>query len=253
MGNSIIDKDTFQIRSDRLAKQSDLVSSAIDLAFIAGDNGKHFDIVTESDDYDVEKDYITPCHDFDEGFTFDAVVGGASLFSKQINTDVTHVVRMGETNMDSYLSGLDFNVSPEYEKLYHSVRGSHLDAIDVFGAPVSLGAYEIEALDVGVFTDGDAIGTGTGKCSDTNHAQAIFRATVDGVTIGVSDLVLTLTMKGESGNQFTEEITVPAGSLSGAYVDTIESGIDLVNAVHSSGTEGDKVKIVSKLERVIVL
>ena len=250
---SVISKAIFEKHSDRVAKQYELIKAGVVAAAVDGVNGDHFDIVTASDDYDVENAYITPANSLDTNCTITSILGNNTDFRGIINASETHVRGESYANLDAYLSGLDCNVDDNYDELYNAVRSAHLDAINVFGPATKVAEFEITGAGADDFTHITAIGTGSGKASATNHAAAIMQAIVTS-EIGVgSDLDISLTMTNESGNEIIEGITIPAGSELGTTIDTSGLAIDVTNVVSTAGTNLDAVDIYSKIERVISL
>ena len=249
----VVSKTIFEVHADRLAKQHELIKAGLASAAVSGVNGDHFEIVTASDDYDVENDYITPANTLDANCTVSSILGNNTDFRSLINASETHVRGEDYANLDDYLSGIGCNVGDNYDELYNDVRGLHLDAINVFGPATKVAEFEITGGGSDSFTHVQAIGTGSGKASATNHAAATMQARVTTQIGGVHDLDITLTMKNELGNTITEGLTLPAGSIVGTTVDTSGFAIDVTNVASTSKNTGDAVDVYSNLERVVAL
>jgi len=249
----MISGNTFIRRADRLAKQAEILYQAVENMKPAGSDGKkHFDIITETDDYNVERDFSDPAKNLDDKLDFKMVAAGISLIASNINIDETHVRGQGYSSLDAYLSGNDLDVSYRYNQLRNAVRGDNLLSVNVFGPENKLGTFSVSSGN-GSYTRLSGIGTGLGTAGDGNYCATKVVAKVVGNNIGTNDLVINLTMKRENLSTFSEQITVPAGSQVGTEVESANKTIDITNVNLVSGNNGDNIEIWSKELRTIAL
>jgi len=215
-----------------------------------------YDKITETNDYQIEYDFIYDSNRLDNLEISDTLV--YNYFAPSINTDILHFIRYGNSNHDSYLSTVGLRVSPEFDNVYKIVKGIHLDAVNVFAPVFNVGTFE---KDGDVFTSISDIGTGKGKrssadwsgCSN-NYAASQLRFYPSGNPIGGSDFIFQIHALKDDLTLEIETITIPAGTLTTEYVDSENKYFNIVSGITSlDGTDGDTVLITTVLEREIKL
>lgn len=124
----------------------------------------------------------------------------------------------------------------------------------VFPPEVELGTYVATGAAAGTFTDGDAVDT-------EEYGDGDLEVEVINQAIGVNNLVLALTGKyyDAAGDEQTDSYmscTIPSTSVVGTRV-AVTVGVDsaryhdITAVTNSNGTNGDDIKIITKLDRNI--
>jgi len=251
----VVSTTIFKTISDRLSKQHSLINTALK---DAGGGTEHFTTITTSNDYNVELDLNQRGYELDHGLSGIEIFPSIPEFTNIINSHVTHITNRGLQTLDQYLTLSGTNVSSEYDDLHFAIKNSHLNSINVFGPVMQMGTYQVTSGLSGVFTDLDAVGTGSGKAGSGNYAAANCEIYVDtGTTIGAKDVNIAITCKKENLATEVKTVKVPTG-VSG--LNTFAIGIpdtnmylDISDVTHQSGMADDLVKFRSKLERIIAL
>lgn len=139
-------------------------------------------------------------------------------------------------------------------KLLCDKIGISLTVARIFPPETEMGTYAASAADAGTYTDGDAIDT-------DEYGDGDLEVEVVNQAIGVNDLVLAITAKyyDAAGDEQTDAgatCTIPATSVVGTRV-AVTVGVanaryhDVIAVSNSNGNNGDDVKIISKLDRLI--
>lgn len=256
----LIDAGLFKSLSDRIAEQARQLDDAWTAVTSSGINRYvrvHTSVDADTGDVDVENDIIPTAK------TLDADTDTNDLFREKftntINADTTHVTGQGKTDLDDYLADEAINVNEHYDNVYNAIKGSHLNAVNVFkNEALQLGKVNFTSSGVGTFTDGSALGTGSGKASSTNFAMQAITA-VPTTDVGATNAAtLRIIGTGDAGAARSIEINIPAGTTSGtrndlSLVDTNEFYTDVTNVTVGGGNAGDEFKIFSIVERPIGL
>lgn len=265
----LIDTTTLLRVADRAAYQYSQLKTTLAAISVAGANGKYFDMVTATDDPDVEiatvADYENADNDFLPAFAarngtlLGNIIGGMeSHFNVR---DVGTGLPLQTGGWDGYLYAKNLRVSQYFAELFYACHGFYMLAVDVFSESVDDMATAVRATGATItFTDGVSYGTGvpTNPANGTNFAASQLKAVV--VSMGGTNLDLRLSVKDINNNLTTIDVTIPAGSIGGFEV-VIGSGsdrfLDVTNIIlkpaGSAGTAGDTIKIRNKKERQIQL
>lgn len=256
---AVIADSIFEGVVDRIAKQFDLMYDAMVLATGQG-GGYHYTRITASDDYDVEQELGADLYDLDNtDLTYSVAL--VPTFRDAINALENHVRAQGYTSLDGFLTDESLHVSSEFADIYYYVKNTRLSANNVFPPVVEMGRFQVIAAASGLFTDGSALGTGSGSYDGSHYAAAEIEAYIpSGVTIGSVDLHITLNCVEPDGDPAIN-IVIPALSTygdtvsigSGVYLDITSASFTTPDSPTTVGSTGDDVKFRSKVERVIGL
>jgi hypothetical protein len=260
----IVAPELFKGIADRLSKQWQFLVNATQEVTAKGGGlfyPRLHDGTGVGGNYSVEGDLIAAANSTDT-ILHDSGIMADSYFATLINALNTHVTNQGADDLNAYLNISGINVSAYYEEVYYQVRGSHLEARNVFSPydQETMATVDVSASGVGVFTDGVALGTGTGDVSTTNHAAGMLHIVLQsGIT--PTDTILNLQLLAElypDGSVATSaNVTVPAGTAAGELISVGTSGVntylDVTNVITAGGVSGEQFKVLSQLERVIAL
>ena len=128
---AVLTKALFERITDRIGKQTSLIMTAaesgIGSSVVVGFEGKYFDAITTSDDYDVEEALIRPAKALDTAFGQEVVVRGVSALTTLVNSLDSHLRNQGYASVDAYCSGLSATVCQEFADYYEIVKGVEID------------------------------------------------------------------------------------------------------------------------------
>jgi hypothetical protein len=267
---ALIDTTTLLQIADRAARQYQYLADAFD-ALSAEGGGFYFDIVTATDDADVE----VP---LERGYEFvdDTLVSEGAPFAAKNGTRLVTIIGdmdnhfnrrdssgapLQQGGWDGYLASEDERVSDYFNQLYFAVRRQYMLAINVFSEGDDLfGSGELIAGPGITFTDGLNYGTGSdlNPANGNNFAGTQLKAVVD--TMGATDLDLRLSVKDLNNNPTTIDVTIPGSSAPGTEISvggTSDRFLDLIGMgfvpAGSNGTLGDVIEIRNLKERQIAL
>lgn len=258
---AVLSNSAFQDHADRLAKQFQIFRDAIAAASASGTS--HYNIAAA----EAENNYSMINALADNYSTFDTAIASESTLLRNvlayaINADVSHATTEGASSLDAWLSRSGIDVHEYYADAYYMVKGSRMQAVNVFKAvPVHLASYHGTDSGVGTFTAGTALGTGSGTQSSTNFCGEQIEVYVAS-GLGASDIQFKLRVTAEGGTGSYVNVTVPASSPAGTIVDVGSSSdayvsIDTTLCSVAGGTAGgasaNSVIFRSKLKRTIAL
>jgi len=257
--------------SDRLAKQACNVEDAV----LVNQSGLgyyvrvHDGLCSEKPgvgDFPIEIDLIQAGNTTDVNMKFSTAAG--PLFSTMINALNNHVVSRGSddgvTSMDDYLNGSGINVHEKYNLAYEAIVGASLNAVNVYrDDEIHMGQISITSSGVGTFTDGEALGTGTGSfardtgpTSTPNSAEQNVQWCAPSGIGPTSDVIVNIVGTNEQGNTVSQQVTVPIGTVSGTCATVTPLGFKLLDVTaiqFAGGGLGDIVTVRSVVERNIGL
>jgi hypothetical protein len=258
----LLKKSILQGLTDRIAKQHDYIRSGLEQANLSGagyfytriHDGLCDDPLQPLGDALFEGTLVPPADDLDNNFSSGNLL--SSTYGSFVAAMQGYAQANGLDDMDDWLSQLDLNVHEDFDSVYQATNGQHLDAINVFRArQVQMGRVDVSSSGVGTFTDGVALGTGTGKFNpNTNSAGAQLVAYLgSGSSPSANDLVLNMTLTDEdSTNSVNQLVTIPAGSVAGDSVNigtSTDKWLDVVSCVFAGGDAGQVVAIKNIIER----
>lgn len=248
--------------TDRISEQYILLKTAIQDAKAEG-GGRYYariHIGVGTGDTTVEKDFIIPSINLDNDLS--SGVLAKQYYSDIINTIETHAVGVGLKTLDNFANISGINFSPYFEEVYYFNKSKHLQARNVFENPAGTicGVVTFTGSSVATYVHGNAVGTGTGVVSLTNHAASNLKA-VPTVPVGGTDIILDLRLLAEKypdGSVAAQKtVTIPNGTAAGTEIAIGTPGtdmyLDVTNAFVAGGSAGDAVKFVSTQERVEAL
>ena len=257
----VIANSLFKSIADRLAKQADILATACTQAQAPG-GGLYYPRIHQgvaaAGNFPVENDLIDSANEFDANTLSGTIF--PNIFTSMISAQESHVVAQKASSLDAFLNISGINVDPNYENAYFLCKGNHLNARNTFlDRQAAMGTVDLTSSGVGTFTDGEAIGTGTGKTSDTNHAAAELDA-IPMVTIGANNLVLAVQLLAEiypdGSVAASRNVTIPTGTTSGVPTQVGSAGeafLDITNVILAGGNASDQVVFVSRKERTRAL
>jgi len=256
--------------ADRAAYQYEQIFDAFAVLQQQG-NDYYFDIVTDTDDSDVEIPTVANYTLVDdtlvsEGAGFAANNG--TRLSSIISSMNAHFARPDPSGQplqaggwDGYCQTQDVRVSDWFGQLFFATQNYYMVAVDVFSEGDDLfGTGEVIGGPAITFTDGINYGNGavTNPANGTYFAATQLRAEV--VTMGGTDLDLRLSVKDINDNPTTIDVTIPASTAPGTFIDigtTSDRFLDLIGIgivpAGASGTLGDEIEIRNLTERQIAL
>jgi len=251
--------------ADRAAYQYKQFKEACETAKAEG-LGFYFDVVTGTDDVDVEVSCGKQYHYVDMDFDVTRCVKGGTGLGNIIGAMETHFNRIGEDKTplmpggwDRYLSEKDVRVSYYFAEFFKGTRGFYMEANNVFSETED----QFGRIQIGTemsFTDGLNYGNGNwlnpadGEC----YAATQLKLVVD--SMGDVDLDIRLTVKDVNNNLKTIDVTVPASSPSETEIPVgteADRFLDVTTAsivpLGSEGTVGDDIRVMNLKERQISL
>ncbi len=153
-------------------------------------------------------------------------------------------------NINTILTTNDDRIHPNVKTLCSELNIT-ISPANVMPPPIetdnAMGKYDI-AEGTGTFTDGDDIDI-------TQYGKALLKVKTLSI-IGAENLVLTITCKKIDNSTVDKEVTIPTGTEAGVEF-TIGAGtktdmfIDITAITHTTGSNGDSVKVISKWERTL--
>jgi hypothetical protein len=255
--------------ADRAAYQYGQIKTTLAAISVAGTNGKYFDMVTDTEDPDVEiptvQDYENADNDFLPGYAakngtlLGSIIGGMEAHFNRRDAITGLPLQVG--GWDGYLYANGKRVSEYFAELFFACHGFYMLAVNVFSEGVDTFATGQRNAGPGItFTDGVNYGDG----STTNPANGIYFAAtqlkVYVVSMGGAQLDLRLSVKDVNNNPTTIDVSIPGGSAPATEI--VIGGIsdrflDVTNIIlkpgGSAGTLNDKMEIRNKKERQIQL
>lgn len=261
----IIEGAQFLDIADRLARQAINLEDAV----LTNTSGIGYYVLVHgplpfAGDFEVENDLIVAANQTDVDMVFNEAA--TTFFTNMINALNNHVVARGQAasiaSMDDYLNQSGINVHELYNESHNAVVGSDLNAVNVFrDDEILMATVETTASGVGTFTDGEALGTGTGsfvrdtgpgQTTTPNSAEQSIKYIVEADIGAPNDLVINVVGTNEQGNTVAEQVTIPSGTLSGVGATIGPSQrkyLDVTAVQFAGGNAGSKVQIRSIVER----
>lgn len=257
----MITKTCLQGLADRVAAQKTLLAAAITSANVTG-NGLfyprvHAGVPAADGDFRTENDLIDSAYNLDTAKLVDSNIY-PDIYRDFINDLNSHAANVGKTDLNTLLSGLNLNVSIEFDDVYYQVRAAHLWGENVYSSGSTvMGSVAFSGSGVSVFTDGSAMGSGYhAATSATNRAAAMVHA-VPATLIGGTNVILDVRYTNENDVAQSVQVTIPAGTAIGTLISVGTSGTtvlrDVTNVVGAGGTNGDYIVLRSTHERIPAL
>ena len=263
----LIDTTTLLDVADRAAYQYGQLQATC-AAIQAEGNGYYFDLVSATEDPDVElpcdDQYYIVDQDLKVGFMvangtrLPNIIGGMeSHFSrKDANGDPLQV-----GGWDGYLTSKDERVSYYFSQLFFATHGFYMLANNVFSESVDQFArLQVSTGPTLTFTDGVNYGTGAAANPANGAFYAATQLKVVVTSMGSTQLDVRLSVKDINNNLATIDVTIPGGSLPGAEIPvgtTTDRFLDVTAAIFkpagSTGTVGDDMKVMNLKERQVAL
>lgn len=263
----LIDTATLLRVADRAAYQYGQLQ-AVCAAVKAEGTGYYFDIVSATEDADVEIPLDGTYNLVDQDFAIRSVIRGGVLLGDIVGGMNGHFNRLDESGVplqaggwDGYLTAKDERVSYYFAQLFSISQGFYMIANNVF----SEGADQFARLQVSTgpvlsFTDGMSYGNGNGMNPANGTFYAATQLKVVVTSMGPANLDIRLAVKDLSNNPTTIDVTIPGGSLPGTVVPVGTSAdrfLDVIGATYvpagATGTVGDDMNVMNLKERQIAL
>lgn len=208
---------------------------------------------TPDGDPDVEVPLVGPANTLDENYTSGSFL--TTIYSGYLQAWRAMLTDLGYADLDEFLTDIDLNLHEDFDPIYNAVFGVSLDAVNVFRkTPLEMGKIVLTGSGTGTFTDGSALGTGSGTFNGSNNSAGaqlqLYMAS--GATTG-APLVVNMTVLKEDGSQQTNVTgTLLIGSDVGDTVDfgtTADKFIDVVSLQFAGGEASRTVAIRQIIER----
>jgi len=264
---ALVDTATLLAVADRAAYQYGQLQDACAVVRPVG-NGYYFDLVSVTEDADVEIPCNSVYYDVDQDFQTDFMVKNGTRLAGVLGGMETHFNRDNGSGAplqvggwDGYLSSKDKRVSYYFSKLFFATHGFYMLANNVFSESVDQFArLQVTTGPVLTFTDGLNYGTGAAANPANGTFYAATQLKVVVTTMGATQLDVRLSVKDKNNNLATIDVTIPGGSVPGAVISigaTTDRFLDVTAAIFkpagSTGTVGDDIKVVNLKERQIAL
>lgn len=252
--------------ADRAAMQCKYIYDAF-TSLTAEGGGYYADIITATEDHDVEIPTQGPYHYVDDTLSADLAIQGnpfcfiLSAMEAHFNLRDNSGAALQPGGWNGYLQDHDERVSYYFARMFYAVKNVYMMANNVFSESDDLFATAVVAAGPAItFTDGINYGTGaaTNPADGTYYAATQLKVRV--TSMGATAVDLRLSVKDESNNPTTIDVTIPGGSpaltevsvgtSSDRFLDVI--GIGFVPA-GSTGTFGDTFTVRNLKERQIAL
>jgi hypothetical protein len=264
---ALIDTASLLHVADRAAYQWGQIQAACAVIQAEG-TGFYFDIVSDTDDSDVEIPTVEPYTAVDEDLSVNLMVKSGTLLGYIISGMDNHfnmsngsggVLQAG--GWDGYLAGKNERVSYYFAQLYYAVKSYYMIANNVFSESVDQFArLQVNTGPVLTFTDGINYGNGNGQNPANGTYYAATQLKVVVTTMGATQLDVRLSVKDINNNLTTIDVAIPGGSVPGAEISVGSSSdrfLDVTGAIFKpaglTGTVGDDIKVKNKKERQVVL
>jgi hypothetical protein len=263
----LIDTTTLLKVADRAAYQYGQLQDTC-TAIQAEGNGYYFDIVSATEDPDVEIPCDSEYYDVDEDFNVGFMVAYGTRLSNILGAMEAHFSRDNGSGLplqvggwDGYLTAKNKRVSYYFAQLFFATHGFYMLANDVFSESVDQFArLQVTTGPVLTYTDGVNYGTGAAANPANGTFYAATQLKVVVTTMGATQLDVRLSVKDLNNNLATIDVTIPGGSLPGAEIPigtTTDRFLDVTAAIFkpagSTGTVGDDINVMNLKERQIAL
>lgn len=263
----LIDSTSLLRIADRAAMQYKYLYDAFAQLVLPGGD-YYFDIVTATEDPDVEIPTVNPYHFVDTSLNVDFTVKNGTPLASIIGAMNVHFnIRDYAGNplqvggWDGYLYDHNCRVSEYFARLFAANQGVYMLAVNVFSESDDVFAtLDVTTGPTLVFTDGVNYGNGaiTNPANGTFYAATQLKAVVG--VMGGTNLDVRLSVKDVNNNPTTIDVTIPGGAAPGTEIDigtTSDRFLDVFGAVFkpagSTGTVGDQFTVNNKKERQISL
>lgn len=264
---ALIDTTTLLAVADRAAYQYGQLQSACAVIQAEG-NGFYFDLVSATEDPDVE----IPCDAIYYAVDQDLLVGFMVKYGTQLPNVIGamegHFNRLDGSGVplqaggwDGYLAANNIRVSYYFAQLFFATQGYYMIANNVFSESADQFArIQVAAGPSLTFTDGVNYGTGAAANPANGTYYAATQLKVVVTAMGATQLDLRLSVKDPSNNPTTVDVAIPGGSPPGTVVSVGTSAnrfLDVTGVIFkpsgSTGTVGDDMKVMNLKERQIAL
>jgi hypothetical protein len=264
---ALVDTATLIAVADRAAYQYGQLQDACAVVQAVG-NGYYFDLVSVTEDADVEIPCNSVYYDVDHDLQVDFMVKNGTRLAGVIGGMEAHFSRDNGSGVplqvggwDGYLTSKDQRVSYYFAKLFFATHGFYMLANNVFSESEDQFARLQVTTGPGLtYTDGVNYGTGSAANPANGTFYAATQLKVVVTTMGEAQLDVRLSVKDQNNNLTTIDVTIPGGSLPGAEISigtTTDRFLDVTAAIFnpegSAGTVGDDIKVVNLKERQIAL
>ena len=263
----LIDTTSLLKVADRAAYQFGQLQDACNVVKQEGTD-YYFNIVSATEDSDVEIPCDSVYYDVDQDFDIDFLAKYGTRLPGVIGGMDAHFNRLSSSGVplqaggwDGYLTSKNQRVSYFFSQLFFAVKGFYMLANNVFSESADLfGSFQVGAGPVLNYTDGVNYGTGSGSNPANGTFYAATQLKVVVTSMGPTNLEVRLSVKDISNNPTTIDVTIPGGSAPGTEIPVGTSAdrfLDVTAAVFkpagSTGTVGDDMNVMNLKERQIVL
>jgi len=252
--------------ADRMAYQFKLLKDAADAAKQQW-SGYYADVVTGTDDADVEIPLLSPSVNLDSDFDAGSIAKNGTLMSGVVWGMIAHFARKDQNGAslqsggwDGYLQAHDVRVSYYFAQVHKAITSRYMMAPNVFSESADLfGTVEVDAGLVLMFRDGVNYGDGdlNNPADGSHYAGTQLQIRVD--SFGAADLSITLRVKKLNNTTHSVGMVIAGGTPDGSLIDVGAANdrfLDLIGVEYTGvadGTVGDVLTVWNKKERQIVL
>jgi hypothetical protein len=252
----LIDKTTLLAITDRASAQYQMFSEPFETINDQG-NGFYWELVTATNDPDVEAYLMGAYHSVDQDFDVDlAFKSGMKPLQLIVTSMDAHLNTSGVPGLwDEYLRDNDERVSYYFNKIHYAAKDFNLLANNVFSENEDdFGNWAFGD----VFTDGIDYGDGSwgNRADGNNYAPTQIKAVIDATSTNCSSLILRIYAKDSDNNPITIDTpTISGGAGTEVNIGTsTDKVLDVTNIIEvSGGLAGNIVKIQNIKERTISL
>ena len=244
--------------TDRIAAIVTAVDTVLVAARTASAPGDLFRRVSSPNVYDIEKDLITPTYEFEQ------VMSGVTLFATNpkasvlVNALDSHTQRVAAVTFNTFLTNSGLQVPEPFAQLYGSVRGSQLNAHNVFaGRDIVLATTTKVGAGNWTFAAGQNLGSGGTNAYDSTTPNTGEQNLLAYLPSGVTTTNCTISVSGlDDAGRTSQAATTFTNNISGSTV-LVSAGARFRTVTNISVTtdtaipNGSAISIVNKRERLI--
>jgi hypothetical protein len=260
---ALMTKTVFKGIADRMAKQYSFIKVCFDALSSTGNGTNYYDMVTNTNDPDVELAMLQASYNADVEFetnTPQKIAKGLSSYTNLISSFESHLQREGSLSLrtwDAYCEAQDVRVSDYTNQIHYSRNNTYMNARNVFSEDdTTFASAEMTGATALTFTDGDDFGDGAAatKADGNNFAGTQLKAVVTGSNTIASSLVVDIAGLDENGATKTLTNVSIAGSPGTEVVigATTDLWVDVTGITRvSGGALNDEFELHNIKERTV--
>lgn len=244
--------------TDRISAIVSTIETACITARTPSDGKDLYQRASQSNEYPVERDFITPTYDLENNLSGLAIYAQSNQLRNLIGAFDTHCQKEASVSFNTYLNNSGLQVSETFARTWTAVKGTSLTAHNVFSeSTVTLATMTKVGSGNWTFTEGTALGSGGTSTYDTGNTgeQLLIAALPSGVS--TSNCTMTLSGLDDAGNTRWLSFTFP-NSVNNAHVvvsntQKIRRVTNMTATTDTGISNSSVVTVVNKRERIITL